>query len=65
MIFFSSKTQMLTYKLHQPIQIFIDGYHKVPKPFCQLVTIMGYFPNLKKAIPIISCLLNKKTKDVL
>lgn len=63
MIFFSSRSQMLLWKLHEPIQIFIDGYHKVPKPFVQLVTVMGYFPDLKKAVPIISCLVTKKTKD--
>jgi len=54
---------MVSWKLHEPSQIFIDGYHKVPKPFVQLVTIMAYFPNIKKSLPIISCLMNKKTKD--
>jgi len=54
---------MLTYKFHEPIQVFIDGSHKVPKPFVQLVTIIAFFPNLKKAVPILSCLVNKKTKD--
>jgi len=63
MVFFSSRSQMMTWKLHEPIQVFIDGYHKVPKPFVQLVTLMGFFPNLKKAIPVISCLITKKTKD--
>ena len=61
MIFFSSRSQMVNWKIHQPIQIFVDGYHKVPKPFVQLVTILAMFPNLKKALPIMS-VLNKTNK---
>jgi len=49
--------------VHDPIQIFVDGYHKVPKPFVQLVTIIALFPNFKKAWPIVSVLTTKKTKD--
>ena len=54
---------MVSWKVHGPIQIFVDGYHKVPKPFVQLVTIIAMFPNLKKALPIMSVLTTKKTKD--
>jgi len=63
MIFFSSRSQMVNWKIHEPIQIFVDGYHKVPKPFVQLVTILAMFPNLKKSLPIMSVLTTKKTKE--
>lgn len=63
MIFYSPCSQMVIFKLHQSIQIFLDGYFKIPRPFCQLLTMMAVFPDLNKALPIISCLINKKTKD--
>jgi hypothetical protein len=64
MILLTSQRQVALLDLHKPSQIFIDGYHKIPSSYKQLVTIMAYFPSLKQAIPIFHCLTNKKTCQI-
>jgi len=63
MIFFCSKRQLQAWKEHKPPQLFIDGYHKVPGEFAQMITIMGFFPVYGKALPIIHCLMDNRTAD--
>lgn len=63
MVFFCSKKQILTWSECPPVQIFIDGYHKVPKQFSQLISIMGFFPKYGKALPILHCLTDSKTAE--
>jgi len=68
MIFFCSKRQLNFWKNNPPDQIFIDGYHKVPKGFSQLITIMGSAftdRNRKERItyPIVHVLMNSKSSE--
>lgn len=63
MVFLCSKRQLQLWDTHRPPQLFVDGYHKVPKDFTQMISLMGFFPKLQRAFPIIHCLINSKTQD--
>jgi len=63
LVYFCSQEQLDCWKRLKPLQIFVDGYHKIPDPFQQLLTIMGYSSSLKVAFPIFHCLMNCKTEN--
>ena len=41
----------------------MDGYHKVPGDFKQMVSVFGYCSEKKKAFSIFHCLINSKTEQ--
>ena len=63
LIFFCSKDQLNLLLQNQPKQIFIDGFHKVPKDFKQLVSVFGYSESKNAAFAIFHCLLNSKLEE--
>lgn len=63
LIFLCSKEQLNLLFQNQSKQIFIDGCHKVPKDFRQLVSVFGYSETKKAAFAIFHCLLNSKSEE--
>ena len=62
-VFFCSEDQLKLLTTIKPKQIFIDGYHKVPGDFQQMVSVFGYSEEKCEAFAIFHCLLNSKTEE--
>ena len=62
-VFFCSEDQLKLLTTIKPKQIFIDGYHKVPGDFQQMVSVFGYSEENCEAFAIFHCLLNSKTEE--
>lgn len=62
-VFLCSEAQLKLLTSIKPKQLFIDGYHKVPGDFQQLVSVFGYSEEKNEGFAIFHCLMNSKTEE--
>lgn len=62
-VFLCSDDQLQLLTKMKPKQLFIDGYHKVPGDFEQLISVFGYSEEKTEAFTIFHYLLNSKTEE--